>query len=116
MDAHTVMKASQDLIDNLVSSDSGTDYKPKPSSKAVLKPPSNARKEIPRALHNLGVATRTVVEAGFKNFLTIRTNTPQWHILKAVALTFEDALQANYFNSNHELKSTIFNLASPALG
>lgn len=60
--------------------------------------------------------TRIDVEAIVENRLTNRTNMLQSQCVKNVMSTFEDTLNASYFNSNIGLKSQLSNVLKQALG
>lgn len=76
---HKVTMANEEMAGTLVESDSDcTDYKPQTPSKSVVKPLSDMRSKIERALADLNVVTRTVIKEIVEERLTKWINTLQW--------------------------------------
>lgn len=74
------------------------------------------RIEVERTLDDLSVVTKTKIDAVVENRLIKCTNTLQSQIVKTVGFTFDDALQASYFESNNGFKSAMFNVVNQVLG
>lgn len=111
MAAHSITRAIENMACTVVQSDSdATGDRPQPPSNSVIKPPLDMRRELKRALAHLSIMTKTDVEAIVQNRLTKCTNNLESLIFKSVDSTFEDALQASYFNSNNDPKFAMFNV------
>lgn len=78
MAVQRVTKASEDMADTVAESDSNaTDNKPQPLSKCVVKPLSDTESETEHTVADLGVVSRSNLEAFVENTLTKCTNTLQ---------------------------------------
>lgn len=68
------------------------------------------KSEIERILADLGVVTEADVQLIVKNRLDHLTRLIKWDLVKTVKLTYEDALQASYFDSRNNPKTTMLNV------
>lgn len=78
-------------------------------SMSFVKPLSDMKSEIERALTDIGAVTKTFVEAIVENRHTKWTNTLESHNDEADGFTFKNALRASYFNSNNYFKPVWLN-------
>lgn len=117
LDAHTATKINEDMAGTVAEGNyHATDYKLQPPSNSAVKLLSATLSKIELALVNIGVVTKTDVEAIIENPLTKWTNTVQSQIVQGVEFTFKEASQANHFNLNKRLKSAWINVVKKSLG
>lgn len=111
LDMHTVTKATEDMDGtDIESSSSAIENRSKELLKSVLKLLSDKRSEIEPILEDLSVVTKASAETIVETRLTNWTRTLHTQVVKAVELTFEDALQASYYYSINPLKTAKVNL------
>lgn len=114
----TVTKATRDASDVVVESDSAAlYYKPWPPSKSIKKHQADTICEIERVLAEIRAGfTRTDVGAIIETRPTKWPNNLHSQSVKAVEIILELELQAAYFNSYNDLRSTMFSVGKHALG
>lgn len=118
LNLHTVTWATKDMAGTVVAESDfdPTEHKSQLLQKSVVMLSSDSRNEIDRVLEDLSVVTITSVEAIAETSLTKWMSTLQLQIVKSAVSTFEDALQASYFNSDYGLKTVILIVVERALG